>query len=158
MVRYYLNEEPILHSAPTYMPMFEKDRKEAPDRMGELVIKDVAGSRRLRRRVRLVARQGLRGRIWPTASRRIPRRFIAQEVIQFRDIDVIDPDSGEVSPRKCDLRAFVVTGQNTHVVVFRPDALLVSARPDDRQLVAGRRIRGYVGAGARRRQHGQAAR
>ena len=44
-----------------------------------------------------------------------PRRFIAQEVIQFRDIDVIDPDSGEVSPRKCDLRAFVVTGQNTHV-------------------------------------------
>ena len=28
---------------------------------------------------------------------------------------MIDPDSGEVSPRKCDLRAFVVTGQNTHV-------------------------------------------
>ena len=79
-----------------------------------------------------------------------PRRFIAQEVIQFRDIDVIDPDSGEVSPRKCDLRAFVVTGQEHARVVFRPDALLVSARPDDRQLVAGRRIQGYVGAGARR--------
>ena len=44
-----------------------------------------------------------------------PRRFIAQEVIQFRDIDVVDPKTGEMSPRKCDLRAFVVTGKNTHV-------------------------------------------
>ncbi len=40
-----------------------------------------------------------------------PRRFIAQEVIQFRDIDVVDPKTGEMSPRKCDLRAFVVTGK-----------------------------------------------
>ncbi len=44
-----------------------------------------------------------------------PRRFIAQEVIQFKDIDVVDPETGEMSPRKCDLRAFVVTGKNTHV-------------------------------------------
>lgn len=114
MVRYYLNEEPILHNAPTYMPMFEKDRKEVLDRMGELVIKDVAeaggygvvfGSS-----LDKAAREDLADRI-----KEDPRRFIAQEVIQFRDIDVIDPDSGEVSPRKCDLRAFVVTGQNTHV-------------------------------------------
>ena len=114
MVRYYLNEEPILHNALTYMPMFEKDRKEVLDRMGELVIKDVAeaggdggvfGSS-----LDKAAREDLADRI-----KEDPRRFIAQEVIQFRDIDVIDPDSGEVSPRKCDLRAFVVTGQNTHV-------------------------------------------
>ena len=39
---YYLGEEPILHNAPTYMPMFDKDRKEVLDRLGELVIKDVA--------------------------------------------------------------------------------------------------------------------
>ena len=42
MIRYYLGEEPILHNAPTYMPMFDKDRKEVLDRLGELVIKDVA--------------------------------------------------------------------------------------------------------------------
>ena len=36
-------------------------------------------------------------------------------MIQFRDIDVVDPKTGEMSPRKCDLRAFVVTGKNTHV-------------------------------------------
>ena len=42
MIKYYLGEEPILHNAPTYMPMFEADRKEVLNRMGELVIKDVA--------------------------------------------------------------------------------------------------------------------
>lgn len=70
MVRYYLNEEPILHNAPTYMPMFEKDRKEVLDRMGELVIKDVAEAGGYG----VVFGSSLdkaRGRIWPTASRRI---------------------------------------------------------------------------------------
>ncbi|OZG63683.1 A circularly permuted ATPgrasp [Bifidobacterium hapali] len=114
MIKYYLGEEPILHNAPTYMPMFEADRKTVLDRLGELVIKDVAeaggygvvfGSS-----LDAAARAELADRI-----KAEPRRFIAQEVIQFRDIDVIDPATGEASPRKADLRAFVVTGQNTHV-------------------------------------------
>lgn len=114
MIRYYLGEEPILHNAPTYMPMFDKDRKEVLDRLGELVIKDVAeaggygvvfGSSLDRSR-----REELAERI-----KAEPCRFIAQEVIQFKDIDVVDPETGQMSPRKCDLRAFVVTGKNTHV-------------------------------------------
>lgn len=113
MIRYYLGEEPILHNAPTYMPMFDKDRKEVLDRLGELVIKDVAeaggygvvfGSSLDRSR-----REELAERI-----KAEPRRFIAQEVIQFKDIDVVDPETGQMGPRKCDLRAFVVTGKNTH--------------------------------------------
>ncbi len=114
MIRYYLHEEPILHNAPTYMPMFEKDRKVVLDRLGELVIKDVAeaggygvvfGSS-----LDAAGRRELADRIVAE-----PRRFIAQEVISFRDIDVVDPKTGVMSPRKCDLRAFVVTGKNTHV-------------------------------------------
>ena len=114
MIKYYLGEEPILNNAPTYMPLFEADRKEVLNRMGELVIKDVAeaggygvvfGSS-----LDAAAREELANRI-----KEEPRRFIAQEVIQFRDIDVVDPKTGEMSPRKCDLRAFVVTGKNTHV-------------------------------------------
>lgn len=114
MVEYYLNEKPILQNAPTYMPLFEKDRKEVLSRLGELVIKDVAeaggygvvfGSS-----LDKMQREELADRI-----KADPRRFIAQEVIHFRDIDVIDEKTGEVSPRKCDLRAFVLTGQNTHV-------------------------------------------
>ncbi|MCH4208984.1 MAG: circularly permuted type 2 ATP-grasp protein [Bifidobacterium sp.] len=114
MIRYYLNEEPILHNAPTYMPMFEEDRREVLDRLGELVIKDVSeaggygvvfGSS-----LDKAHRRELAERI---ASE--PRRFIAQEVIQFKDINVIDPVTGAEASRKCDLRAFVVSGQNTHV-------------------------------------------
>ncbi|WP_055428013.1 circularly permuted type 2 ATP-grasp protein [Bifidobacterium aesculapii] len=114
MIKYYLGEEPILHNAPTYMPMFEQDRKEVLDRMGELVIKDVAEAGGygvvFGRDLDKAKREELAEKI-----KTDPRRFIAQEVIQFRDIDVVDPDTGETGPRKADLRAFVVTGQNTHV-------------------------------------------
>ncbi|NEH12564.1 circularly permuted type 2 ATP-grasp protein, partial [Bifidobacterium saimiriisciurei] len=114
MIQYYLHEDPILHNAPTYMPMFEQDRKTVLDRMGELVIKDVAeaggygvvfGSS-----LDASQREELADRI-----KADPRRFIAQEVIQFRDIDVVDPKTGQYEPRKADLRAFVVTGKDTQV-------------------------------------------
>lgn len=114
MIEYYLGEKPILHNAPTYMPLFDADRREVLSRLGELVIKDVAeaggygvvfGSS-----LSAAERAELADRI-----KAEPRRFIAQEVINFRDIDVVDPATGERSPRKCDLRAFVLTGQNTHV-------------------------------------------
>ena len=114
MIEYYLGEKPILQNAPTYMPLFEQDRKEVLSRLGELVIKDVAeaggygvvfGSSLDKNQ-----REELADRI-----KSDPRRFIAQEVIQFRDIDVVDSSTGQLSPRKCDLRAFVLTGQSTHV-------------------------------------------
>ena len=107
----------ILNNAPTYMPMFEADRKEVLNRMGELVIKDVAeaggygvvfGSS-----LDAAAREELANRI-----KEEPRRFIAQEVIQF-------------------LRGH---RQEYARVVFGLDSILVGARPDDCQLVAGWRI------------------
>ncbi|PAU69810.1 A circularly permuted ATPgrasp [Bifidobacterium italicum] len=114
MIRYYLHEEPLLNNAPTYMPLFEQDRKEIMDRLGELVIKDVAEAGGYGVVFGSSLDRGQR-RDLATKIAEEPRRFIAQEVIQFKDIDVIDPDTGERTPRKCDLRAFVLTGQNTHV-------------------------------------------
>lgn len=114
MIRYYLGEEPILHNAPTYMPLFEKDRREVLSRLDELVIKDVAEAGGYG----VVFGSSLSTSERADLAERIkaePRRFIAQEVIDFRDIDVIDPTTGEHSPRKCDLRAFVLTGKHTHV-------------------------------------------
>ena len=114
MIRYYLGEEPILNNAPTYMPMFGKDRAEVLDRLGELVIKDVAeaggygvvfGSD-----LDKSEREDLADRI-----KAEPRRFIAQEVIQFRDLEVVDTATGDTVPRKADLRAFVLPGQHMHV-------------------------------------------
>ncbi len=114
MVRYYLHEEPILQNAPTYLPMFERDLRVVLDRLGELVVKDVseAGG------YGVVFGSSLSRDERAELAERIkaePRRFIAQEVIDFRDIDVVDPVTGEETPRKCDLRAFVLTGKHTHV-------------------------------------------
>ena len=44
---------------------------------------------------------------------REPRRFIAQEVIDFEDLDILE--DGEAVPRKADLRAFVLSGNETRV-------------------------------------------
>ena len=46
-----------------------------------------------------------------------PRRFIAQEVIDFIDLDIVDESNpgDHLVPRKADLRAFVLTGEKTMV-------------------------------------------
>ncbi|MGN0902639.1 MAG: circularly permuted type 2 ATP-grasp protein, partial [Succinivibrio sp.] len=44
-----------------------------------------------------------------------PRRFIAQEVIDFKDLALYDDVTGEIVERKADLRAFVVSGKTTRV-------------------------------------------
>ena len=42
-----------------------------------------------------------------------PRRFIAQEVIDFKDLPILE--NGEMVERKADLRAFVLSGEDVQV-------------------------------------------
>ena len=113
MIRYYLNEEPVLQNAPTYLPFFRDDFDYILANAERLVIKDVAEAggygvifgrdlspERLAELRQLIIDD--------------PRRWIAQEVIDFIDLDIID-ELGNPSPRKCDLRAFVITGAETKV-------------------------------------------
>ena len=113
MVEYYLGEKPILQNAPTYLPFFKEDFDYIIGHIDRLVIKDVAeaggygvmfgkdmSSERLEEVKRLIISE--------------PRRWIAQEVVDFIDLDIID-EQGKPSPRKCDLRAFVITGSDTRV-------------------------------------------
>ena len=113
MVEYYLNEKPILHNAPTYLPFFKEDFDYILANIHRLVIKDVAeaggygvmfGKDMSAEKVEEVRQLIISD----------PRRWIAQEVIDFIDLDIID-ETGNPSPRKCDLRAFVVTGSDTTV-------------------------------------------
>ena len=112
MVRYYLGEEPILHNAPTYLPYFKDDFDYVMDNLDKLVIKDVSeaggygvvfGSSlapdKLEELRSLIVEQ--------------PRRWIAQEVVYFRDLEILEGDTRV--ERKADLRAFVVTGRQTSV-------------------------------------------
>ena len=106
MIRYYLGEEAVLKNAPTYLAFYEKDRNFILEHLKRLVVKDVseAGGYGVVFGDNLSEQQleDLKNLI-----RTEPRRFIAQEVIDFIDLDIVE-GAGSV-PRKADLRAFVLS-------------------------------------------------
>lgn len=108
----YLDEEPILQNAPTYLPYFKDDLDYTLEHLDDLVIKDVAeaggygvvfGSSLPKEK-----QQALKDKIIEE-----PRRFISQQVIDFEDLPIMD--SERVVGRKADLRAFVLSGEETYV-------------------------------------------
>jgi len=112
MIQYYLHEKPILHNAPTYLPYYEKDRQYVLEHFDDLVLKDVAEA-------------GGYGVVFGntlTSSQKKdfidlmlkePRRFIAQEVIDFKDLPIQEGET--IVERKADLRVFVLSGETTKV-------------------------------------------
>ena len=125
MIRYYLDEEPILENAPTYLPFYPEDMAYTLEHFDDLVLKDVAeaggygvvfGSK--------MTRQQKTDFI--TLLKREPRRFIAQEVIDFQDMDIME--NGERVPRKADLRAYVLTAEEP--VVWKSGLTRFSRNPD----------------------------
>ena len=113
MITYYLGEEPILHNAPTYLPFYEEDRKYVLDHLETLVVKDVAEAGGYGVVFgRDMTKQQLEE--FRDTIRNEPRRFIAQEVIDFLDLPIME--GSEKVPRKADLRAFVLSsGDDTTV-------------------------------------------
>jgi uncharacterized circularly permuted ATP-grasp superfamily protein len=105
LIRYYLNEEPILPNVDTWRLADEESRVEVLDRLDELVLKPVDGS-------------GGKGIvIGPHASRaeldelRVkvmddPRGWIAQPVVQLSTVPTYV--EGRMGPRHVDLRPFAV--------------------------------------------------
>lgn len=112
MIEYYLHETPILSNAPTYLPFYEQDRDYVLENMDKLVIKDVAEAggygvvfgNQLSQEELASIRETILAE---------PRRFIAQEVIDFEDLPLLDGDT--TIERKADLRVFVLSGSRTQV-------------------------------------------
>lgn len=114
MIKYYLNEEPILHNAPTYLPFYEDDRKYVLENLEKLVIKDVAEAGGYG----VVFGRDLSDEKLEEFKQKIiheSRRFIAQEVIDFIDLNILDEDGVTEVPRKADLRIYVLSGKETYV-------------------------------------------
>ncbi len=112
MIRYYLGEDAILKNAPTYLPYYEEDREYVLKNLDRLVIKDVAEAGGYG----VVFGSGLSAEKLEEFRRTIlrePRRFIAQEVIDFQDLPILE--NGAEVMRKADLRAFVLSGGTTRV-------------------------------------------
>jgi uncharacterized circularly permuted ATP-grasp superfamily protein len=112
MIKYYLGEDAILSNAPTYLPFYEDDMKYVLENFDRLVLKDVAEA-------------GGYGVVFGNTMtkeqksafiellKREPRRFIAQEVIDFQDIDI--QEGSDAVARKADLRAFVLMADEPYV-------------------------------------------
>ena len=126
MVKYYLGEESILQNAPTYLPYFYEDYDYVLANIDKLVIKDVSeaggygvvfGSElspeKLAELKNLVIKE--------------PRRWIAQEVVEFKDLEILEGD--ELVWRKADLRAFVVSSSKD-VKVWKSGLTRFSRNPD----------------------------
>lgn len=125
MIRYYMKEEPVLQNAPTYLPFYEKDMKYVLEHFDSLVLKDVAEA-------------GGYGVVFGSSMsasqkesflallKKEPRRFIAQEVIDFRDIDILEGSS--TVARKADLRAFVLMAEEP--LVWKSGLTRFSRNPD----------------------------
>lgn len=108
MIRYYLDEEPILMNAPTYLPYYKEDMDYVLEHFDRLVLKDVAeaGGYGVRFANKMTKEEK---EDFLALLKKEPRRFIAQEVVDFQDIDICD--GGRYVPRKADLRAFVLYGE-----------------------------------------------
>ncbi|CAA6809249.1 MAG: Protein containing domains DUF404, DUF407 [uncultured Sulfurovum sp.] len=112
MIEYYLNEEPILNNAPTYLPYFKKDMDYVMNNIEKLVIKDVAEAGGygvlFGHSMTTTELEKLKATIKSS-----PRRFIAQELIEFYDEKCYL--NNELVDRKADFRAYVVMGEDIKV-------------------------------------------
>jgi uncharacterized circularly permuted ATP-grasp superfamily protein len=131
IIRYYLDEDPILPNVPTYLCAVDEDRRYVLEHLEEMVVKTVDGSggygmligpestkaQREEFRQRIIAR---------------PRNFIGQPVVNLSVQPILD--GGRFRRTHQDLRPFILTGPDVHVtsggltrVALRPGSLVVNS-------------------------------
>jgi uncharacterized circularly permuted ATP-grasp superfamily protein len=113
MIRYYLNQDPILPNVPTYLASRESDRKYILEHIGELVVKqtDASGGYGM-----LIGPHSTREQ-HDEFRRRVqqaPRSYIAQPTISLgTHPTVID---GKLEARCVDLRPYILYGDRVRVI------------------------------------------
>ena len=113
MIRFYLDEEPILDQVRTFICEREEDRRYVLDHLGDLVVKAVgeAGGYGM-----LVGPRSSRKQI-ETFRERIaadPRNYIAQPLVELSTVPTWTREG--IAPRRVDLRPYVVTGDKSWVL------------------------------------------
>ena len=120
MIRYYLDEEPVLANVPTYLAMNDADRAYIQENLADMVVKSVdeSGGYGI-----LVGPQASAAEIadFSTRIEANPRQFIAQPVIGLSRHPVF---VDELWPAHVDLRPYILCGESVRVV---PGALTRAA-------------------------------
>jgi uncharacterized circularly permuted ATP-grasp superfamily protein len=112
VIRYYLGEEPLLASVPTWRCYLDEERAFVLDNLAELVVKPVnesggsgvlVGNRASAQELRLAA----------AAIEADPRNWVAQPILDLSTVPTLI--DGNLEPRHVDLRPFVLQGDSTYV-------------------------------------------
>jgi uncharacterized circularly permuted ATP-grasp superfamily protein len=110
MIDFYLGEEPLLEQVPTYVCLFEEDRKYVLEHLDQMVVKavDEAGGYGM-----LMGPQASAAEL-ADFRRRIaaePRRYIAQHRVELSSCPTWIAERGAVEPRRVDLRPYILTSR-----------------------------------------------
>ena len=112
MIRYYLDEEPVLANVPTYLGVDESDRRYILEHLDELVVKTVDGSGGYGMLIGPVASAKER-EAFCRAVQAEPREFVAQPTLGLSRMPIYHE---ELRPAHVDLRPFVLSSRVTSVV------------------------------------------
>ncbi len=113
MIRFYLDEEPILNNVPTYVCEKEDDRKYVLEHLDELVVKaaNEAGGYGMLMGPQSTLEQQQQ---FAELIKENPRNYIAQPTIALSTVPTII--DGQFAPRHVDLRPYIVCGQDIFVL------------------------------------------
>ena len=112
MIRYYLDEEPIIENVPTYLCARPDDQRYVLEHLEKLVVKSVAEAGGYGM---LIGPQASRSELadFDTKIRANPRNFIAQPTLQLSTVPSLS--DGELYPCHVDLRPYVLRGASNWV-------------------------------------------
>jgi uncharacterized circularly permuted ATP-grasp superfamily protein len=131
MIRYYLDEDPILPNVPSWRCSDPKELEHVLQHLDSLVIKPVDGSGGYGMLMGPTASQRERNH-FATQLKAAPRNFIAQPVISLSTVPTFVDE--RIAPRHVDLRPFILSGPKTYVttggltrVALREGSLVVNS-------------------------------
>lgn len=112
MIRYYLNQDPIIENVPTYACAKERDKQFVLENLKELVVKSVAEAGGYGM---LIGPHSTNHQIQDFAARieKNPRNYIAQPTLKLSTVPSLS--EGELYPCHVDLRPYILRGKNTWV-------------------------------------------
>jgi len=112
MIRYYLDEQPLLASVKTYLCMNEKDRNYVLANLDKLVVKPANESGGYGLMIGSQASKTKRAEFARLIEEN-PRNYIAQPVLSLSTAPTYIDDN--IEPRHLDLRPFILHGKDTWV-------------------------------------------
>jgi uncharacterized circularly permuted ATP-grasp superfamily protein len=114
IIKYYLDQDPILHNVPTFLCREEKDRKHVLENISELVVKETnaAGGYGMMIGPKADAKEHEKFRQLIKSN---PTNYIAQPTLSLSTVPSI-VDNNTIEGRHVDLRPYVLYGNEVEVI------------------------------------------